>query len=615
MQNPSREILDRIAGEHSAWLGQTGSGKTYGAKASMIEPALKAGRRVVILDPTSVWWGLRLGRDGKGQGFPVTIFGGRHGDFPLEGTSGAALGELVSRDNVPAVMDMRHLSVGDRTRWFTDFADAVLRSNTGPLTIVLDEAHRFAPQARTLSPQGAMMLHQAESLASGGRAIGIRLVLITQRPAKLHKDVLTSCSSLAAFRVVAPQDRDAIKEWVDGCGDPAKGREVIGSLAGLQDGECWLWCPKADYLERVKMPRIATFDSSATPKEDEQIPPPSTLSEKQITALREKLGAAAVEAEANDPKALRGRIRQLERELQAKPAAAPGGSEDVFTVGAVSRMVHDAVEAERKSVRSVALAAVRFIGTSVRGLKTELDRVVKASESLDSLGREVSALCTLLEAKPAPVSIAGIPVVVSDRVPKGSVALVQKRADGSIDAVVARPRNFDDVQPAYRTSGPSRVDPGQRVLQSLGFWARIGVAEPDRYQVGIVAKVNPAGGYFDKVVRPLVEEGQIERQGGRLRLLPPGARQVTDVGIHTLDDYHAVVLSQLDPPQARVLRAVIAGGPDGEHSREALGAASQVNAGGGYFDKCVAPLSSLGLISRRSGVLRPTEILFPRGLR
>lgn len=69
--------------KHIAFLGATGSGKTSAAKRGLVEPALDAGRRVCILDPTGAWWGLRLKADGKGKGYPIYIFGGDHADYPL----------------------------------------------------------------------------------------------------------------------------------------------------------------------------------------------------------------------------------------------------------------------------------------------------------------------------------------------------------------------------------------------------------------------------------------------------------------------------------------------------------------------------------------------------
>ena len=49
---------------HIGILGRTGSGKTTTAKG-FAESLIDAGRRICVIDPTGVWWGLRLLADGR----------------------------------------------------------------------------------------------------------------------------------------------------------------------------------------------------------------------------------------------------------------------------------------------------------------------------------------------------------------------------------------------------------------------------------------------------------------------------------------------------------------------------------------------------------------------
>lgn len=74
--------------------GTAGAGKTYTAMGA-VERLLARGARVVIPDPLSVWWGLRLAGDGRQpSGFDVVIFGGPHGDIPLTEHAAALIAEL-----------------------------------------------------------------------------------------------------------------------------------------------------------------------------------------------------------------------------------------------------------------------------------------------------------------------------------------------------------------------------------------------------------------------------------------------------------------------------------------------------------------------------------------
>jgi hypothetical protein len=119
------------------------------------------------------------------------------------------------------------------------------------------------------------------------------------------------------MRVLAPQDRGAVKDWIDGCGDQAQGKVVLDSLANLQKGEGWVWFPEGAHLERSKFPAIKTFDSSATPEDGQERAAPKRAADVDLSEIRKMLADAAAEAQANDPKVLRARIAELEKEAVA----------------------------------------------------------------------------------------------------------------------------------------------------------------------------------------------------------------------------------------------------------------------------------------------------------
>src|SRR5262245_10165683 len=126
---------------HIAILGGTGSGKTSAAKVAIVEPALSAGERVCIIDPTSAWWGLRLNADGKRKAYPIYIFGGEHADYPLRARDAELLAEAFGTSSDSAVLDVSLMRVSERTEFFTEFAEAIRRKNKGPLKLIIDEAH------------------------------------------------------------------------------------------------------------------------------------------------------------------------------------------------------------------------------------------------------------------------------------------------------------------------------------------------------------------------------------------------------------------------------------------------------------------------------------------
>jgi hypothetical protein len=108
--------------------------------------------------------------------------------------------EAIGKTSTPAILDTTRLNTGERMRFFTDFADTIPRVNRGRLRLVIDEAHLLAPRAGTRDA-GAMpdLPRAANNLISLGRSRGLCIILISQRPAKVHKYSLTQLGTLVAI--------------------------------------------------------------------------------------------------------------------------------------------------------------------------------------------------------------------------------------------------------------------------------------------------------------------------------------------------------------------------------------------------------------------------------
>lgn len=135
---------DFVAGASTALLGQRGSGKTYASRV-LSEELLAAGVQTVILDPMGVFWGLRSSATGTKEGLPIPVFGGKHGDAPLEPSAGTLMADLAVEEGLSMILDLS--SFGTRTQGRT-FAAAFLarlyRTNRHLLHLVVDEADLFA---------------------------------------------------------------------------------------------------------------------------------------------------------------------------------------------------------------------------------------------------------------------------------------------------------------------------------------------------------------------------------------------------------------------------------------------------------------------------------------
>jgi hypothetical protein len=321
---PMSTIIPEAAlNQHIAVLGKTGAGKTHTAKW-IIEQHVADGARVCILDPIkSDHWGLTSSASGKSAGLPFSILGGPKAHAPLPPRSGQVIGSLVASGELPlSIIDMAEFTPRELSDWFLPFAESLVRHMRGVLILVMEEADMFAPKERFGSDQENMRLHWSSRIARTGRSKGIRLIANCTRVQKIHNDMLGSCETLIAHRFTTPADRKPIIEWLSINAEKPIVKQIEATLSSLKNGEAWVCYPEGGHIQRTQIPRIHTYDNSKTPAHGEGARDVKTAA-IDIEALRGKLGEAVKEAEANDPKLLRGEIAKLKKQLGGQPSAAP----------------------------------------------------------------------------------------------------------------------------------------------------------------------------------------------------------------------------------------------------------------------------------------------------
>jgi DNA helicase HerA-like ATPase len=80
-----------------------------------------------------------------------------------------------------------------------------------PMMLVVEEAHNFCPQ------QGQVACSKIfRTIASEGRKFGLGLMIITQRAAKVDKNVLSQCNTQVILKVTNPNDLKAIAASIEG---------------------------------------------------------------------------------------------------------------------------------------------------------------------------------------------------------------------------------------------------------------------------------------------------------------------------------------------------------------------------------------------------------------
>jgi DNA helicase HerA-like ATPase len=80
-----------------------------------------------------------------------------------------------------------------------------------PMMMIIEEAHNYCPQQGTAISSRALA-----TIASEGRKFGLGLMVISQRPAKIDKNVLSQCGTQIILKVTNPNDVKAIASSVEG---------------------------------------------------------------------------------------------------------------------------------------------------------------------------------------------------------------------------------------------------------------------------------------------------------------------------------------------------------------------------------------------------------------
>ena len=533
---PADALDDRLG-----FIGTSGSGKTYNAGGA-VERILQHRARVVIVDPLGVWWGLRLLADGKTPSpHQVAIFGGPHGDLALNEHAGALIGEAAATTAESCIIDLSELGTkAAERRFMVAFLDTSYRKASGePFHIVVDEADLFAPQR---PPSGdETLLNHMEQIVRRGRVKGFIPWLISQRPAVLNKNVLSQVDGLIAFKLTSSQDRDALDAWIEGQADRVEGRAIKDALPAMQIGQGVVWVPGRGILETATFPPKATFDSSRTPKRGEKIKATAKLKPLDLGVLREKLATVEAEKKASDPRTLRARIAELERDEARKPAIDPAALEQRWAAG----------YEQGKADQAAAFAE------QMRQMQAAIDGAL------------------------------GFLMAHTKRVPAPPV----------IDQVAKRALLKPTIAAAPAINGEAITTPQRRVLDALAWWLGARIDNPTRTQVAAVAGYSPTSGGFNNLL------GQL-RSSGRIEYGIAGCVALTEAGIKDADlpartpttaELHDRIERILSAPQARVLRAIIGAYPEAAERGE-IAAACEYSPTSGGFNNLLGSLRSLGFI-------------------
>ncbi len=565
---PNLDLPIEAVTQTFAILGMRGVGKSYTSMV-MAEEMLGAGQQIVVVDPIGVYWGLRTSADGDAAGYQVVIAGGDQGDIPLEPDAGELFADLVVDEGLSVVLDLSLLRKGRQRHFMTAFLEHLYHRNRRALHLIVDEADAFAPQ-RPMRDE-TRLLGAMEDIVRRGRARGLGITMATQRAAVLNKDVLTQTSVLIALRMVGKTDIDAVDAWVRSFGGDEQRAQLMGSIAKLDVGEAWFWSPGwLGAFERIRIRTRHTFDSSATPEVGAEIVTPAARADVDLDQLRARVEAAIERQESNDPKALKQRVEELERELETARSQADPVPQTVV---------------ERVEVPIMPDSTVEALQTALGRLHADVGELVIARKEFNTGLNEARRIASAARV---------------------AARFVQPSIDGDERSAQATRK------PAQASNGHVEIRAGKR---------RMLVALAQRYpmvltpaQLATLSKLTTSGGTYQAYLSELEGAGYIAVANGEVELTDAGLAAVDVVPGRgqTPADVQAMWRGALSGGARRMFDELIETYPQWI-TRDDLAMRAGLAASGGAFSSYLSTLKRNGLIELENGAVQAAEILFLEG--
>ncbi|MEM5814276.1 MAG: ATP-binding protein, partial [Candidatus Aenigmatarchaeota archaeon] len=204
-------------------IAQSGAGKSY-LIAVLCEKMLEQNVPFCIIDTEGEYFSLK-------EKFQLLWAGGHQADVELEKIDPKELARHAVKENVSVILDVS--DVMDEKKTVADFVSALYEVETGartPYLLILEEADKFAPQTPPKDDSSKAVLAAIEEISRRGRKRGLGLLVATQRPALINKNVLSQCGNQLIGKLTTENDLAAVNLFF-------ASRAELEALPKLKQGE------------------------------------------------------------------------------------------------------------------------------------------------------------------------------------------------------------------------------------------------------------------------------------------------------------------------------------------------------------------------------------------
>ncbi|BDC19505.1 DUF87 domain-containing protein [Acidianus sp. HS-5] len=198
-----------------------------------------------------------LGKELIREGFPLIVID-PDGEYDFQEALRIDNFNLDPEFAVKDVLERKRSIIIDMNEWndeafnflfkFLDIFWNLSKKYKANVFLVLEEAHEFIPQG-----ERTKISEEITRVALRGRKRGIGMIMISQRSARVNKDVLTQSEIYFLHKVVHPVDFKVYREIL-----PLKAREVSDTVKSLDVGEALFYMNG-----RVEKVKIRKYEESA----------------------------------------------------------------------------------------------------------------------------------------------------------------------------------------------------------------------------------------------------------------------------------------------------------------------------------------------------------------
>jgi uncharacterized protein len=238
---------DIISTGRTCIVGSSGSGKSY-TVGVICEELCKAKIPFTLIDVEGEYSGLKEKFD--------AVWVGDEEDCDLKWSRTVDLKQLAkfAPDSPPIIFDVSEVSrAREKTNEFLVYLYSEISKRRTPYLVIVEEADRYSPQS------GGERLPVIDEIARRGRKRGLGLMLCTQRPSLIDKNILSQCSNQLIGKLVIKNDLNSVAQFFTGENQPTV-------LTTLKPGEFFALGGLAPQPTKVKMRARETSHGGITPK-------------------------------------------------------------------------------------------------------------------------------------------------------------------------------------------------------------------------------------------------------------------------------------------------------------------------------------------------------------